>query len=417
MNVLILGSGAREHSLGWKLKEQGECRHIWIHPGNAGTRRLGFHNFSPCDSLANLVLKSREHGIDLVVIGPENLLAQGIGNAFRSEGIRVVGPDLEGSRLETSKVFAKHFMNKAGIPTSPSRVFSSLEELQSYSRDRWPWVLKLDGLAAGKGVVIAKSLEDVRSFGDAVWVKNQFGPGPHQLLAEDFIPGREVSYIGLCDGQSFIPLAAATDHKQVFDENQGPNTGGMGAISPSPHMTAELEAKINFRVISPFLTELKNSKLDFRGVLFVGLMIDEKGDPLVLEFNTRFGDPETECVLPRLQSSLLTLLIATAEKKLGEVSKPKWSPQTSVYIVACAPGYPESPKTGSLISGLDSVPSHELLFFAGVADSDGGLITDGGRVLGVGALDLTPFGARHKAYQILSKLHWPGIHYRKDIGA
>jgi phosphoribosylamine--glycine ligase len=416
MNVLILGSGAREHSLGWKLKKQGECRDIWIHPGNAGIKLAGFQDFGKLGSLSDLLLKAKDHSIDLVVIGPENLLAQGYANAFREIGIRVLGPNKDAARLETSKVFAKDFMNRAGIPTAPSQVFTSFQDLVSFSQNDWPWVLKLDGLAAGKGVIIAKSQEDVRLFGEAVWLKNLFGSGPHQVLAEDFIPGREISYIGFCDGHRFIPLASATDHKRVFDGDLGANTGGMGAISPSPYMTTELEAKIENRVIAPFLKTLKESHLDFRGILFVGLMIDDKGDPSVLEFNTRFGDPETECVLPRLQSSLLELLVAAAEGKLKEISKPSWDSKTSVYVVACSPGYPEAPRTGSPVSGLDSIRENSILFFAGVASSSSGLICDGGRVLGVGALDATPVEARKKAYQLLSQIHWPGIHFRKDIG-
>ncbi len=416
MNVLILGSGAREHSLGWKLRNQGECRNIWIHPGNAGIKREGFQDFGKVDSLSNLILKSKEHSIDLVVIGPENLLAQGYANALRDAGIRVVGPDQEAARLETSKVFAKNFMNRAGIPTASSQVFSSFQDLISFPRNHWPWVLKLDGLAAGKGVVIAESKEEVQLFGEAVWIKNLFGTGPHQILAEDFSPGREVSYIGFCDGNRFIPLASATDHKRVFDGGLGPNTGGMGAISPSPYMNAELETKLENRVIVPFLKTLKETQLDFRGILFVGLMINDKGEPSVLEFNTRFGDPETECVLPRLQSSLLALLVATAERKLEEISQPQWDSKTSVYVVACSPGYPESPRTGSPVSGLESIPRESILFFAGVASSSSGLICDGGRVLGIGAVEATPTEARKKAYQLLSHIHWPGIHYRKDIG-
>lgn len=416
MNVLILGSGAREHSLGWKLKNQGECRSIWIHPGNAGTRQQGFQDFGDVNCLRGLVSKAKDYSIDLVIIGPENLLAQGYANAFRKSGIRVVGPDEEAARLETSKVFAKNFMLKAGIPTAPSQVFSSYQDLISFPRNHWPWVLKLDGLAAGKGVIIAKSSDEVRAFGESVWLKNLFGSGPHQVLAEDFIPGLEVSYIGFCDGDRFLPLASATDHKRVFDGNQGPNTGGMGAISPSPHMTPELESKIEKRVISPFLKTLKESQLNFRGILFIGIMIDENGDPSVLEFNTRFGDPETECVLPRLEGSLLNLLIATAEGKLKEISPPQWNPKTSVYVVACAPGYPESPQKGAQITGLESITGDVFLFFAGVASKNGGLVCDGGRVLGVGSLDFSPAGARQKAYQALSRLHWTGIHFRNDIG-
>lgn len=417
MNVLILGSGAREHALGWKLQSQGECRQIWIHPGNPGMKRLGFSDLGNINSLEELVVKAKQEHVGLVIIGPEQLLEQGFGNAFREAGIPVVGPNREAAQLETSKVFSKQFLLRSKIPTAASQVFYSAEELLNYPRKTWPWVLKLDGLAAGKGVVIASSEADVHSFATAIWKKQLFGPGPHQVLAEDFISGQEVSYIGLCDGQSFVPLASATDHKRVFDGNKGPNTGGMGAISPSPHLTPLLETKIHQQVIVPFLTGLKELNLDFRGVLFVGLMIDPNGNALVLEFNTRFGDPETQCVLPRLQSSLLSLLMATALGKLITVDSPKWILETSVYVVACAEGYPESPKTGAPITGLDSLSELDLLFFGGVMEKNSKLVSGGGRVLGVGALATNAAEARRKSYEALSKIHWPGIHFRKDIGA
>ncbi|NBT58977.1 phosphoribosylamine--glycine ligase [bacterium] len=416
MNVLILGSGAREHALAWKLKEQRECHKIWLHPGNAGARLSGFSDLGACSSLDELVSAASHNSVDLVVIGPEQMLEQGFADAFRSSGILVVGPSRESARLETSKIFAKTFMLEAGIPTAPSQIFESFNELVHYENTSWPWVLKLDGLAAGKGVVIVHSKKQVQDFAEAVWVTKQFGPGPHRILAEGFISGREVSYIGFCDGEGFIPLASATDHKRVLDGNQGPNTGGMGAISPSPHLTPELESQIEKRIILPFLRQLKTTSLDFRGILFVGLMIDPQGNPSVLEFNTRFGDPETQCVLPRLQSSLLFLLRATAKKRLNTLENPKWDSNTSVYVVACSQGYPEAPKVGDLISGLDSIPKDAFLFFSGVEQTPAGLVSHGGRVLGVGALDSNPDAARKRAYHALSSIHWRGIHFRTDIG-
>lgn len=416
MNVLILGTGAREHAIGWKLKQQKECNQIWIHPGNAGIRLLGFPDLGSAHTVHDLISRAKANSIDLVVVGPEKMLEQGIADAFRKEGFLVVGPNREAARLETSKVFAKTFMLEAGIPTASFHVFGSFQELTNHKNQTWPWVLKLDGLAAGKGVVIAHSEEEVHQFAEAVWKKQQFGLGPHQVLTESFIQGREISYIGFCDGQNFIPLASATDHKRVFDGNEGANTGGMGAISPSPFLTPQIESEINKAVILPFLKQIKASALDFRGVLFVGLMINENGSPSVLEFNTRFGDPETQCVFPRLTSSLLRLLKATAEGQLNQIEAPSWDSRSSVYVVACSEGYPEAPKLGDAVSGLESLPDDALVFFSGVAKQDSHLVSNGGRVLGVGAMELSLLDARRKAYQLLSGIQWRGIHFRRDIG-
>lgn len=416
MKVLILGEGAREHSLGWKLRTQKECDQIFIHPGNSGTLLQGFSDLGSTYSLAELVEQAKKKEIGLVVIGPEVLLAQGYADAFRKAGILVVGPSQEAAQLESSKIFAKNFLVRAGIPTAQSQEFSSPDSLTSFKINQWPCVLKLDGLAAGKGVVIAENPSDVLAFVQSVWYRKDFGPGPHRVLAESFLKGKELSYIGFCDGTCFVPLASATDYKRVFDDNQGPNTGGMGAISPSPHFSKQLEVKIQNTIIFPTLRELNRLQLNYRGILFVGIMVDEEDNPFVLEFNTRFGDPETQCVLPRLKTSLLSLLLATATATLSSVSELEWDPRTSIYVVACAKGYPGTPQKGDVICGLDSISNEVPLFFSGVAKKQEQLITQGGRILGLGALESDRDSARKKAYSYLSKLNWPGIHYRTDIG-
>lgn len=416
MNVLILGEGAREHALAWKLKQQGECGQIWVHPGNAGIQLAGFPNLGDLQSLPELVAKSQKEQIQLVVVGPETLLEKGFADEFRKAGFWVVGPNKTSAQLETSKLFAKEFMVSAGIPTADYRLFQSPESLNSFTPKGWPWVLKLDGLAAGKGVTIARNSDDVKEFSKKVWEDSLFGTKSHQVVAETFLPGREISYIGFCDGETFVPLESVTDHKKLRDGDEGPNTGGMGTISPSPFFNARLGDKINKRVIVPFLHELKKSQLSFQGILFVGLMIDSSGDPYVLEFNTRFGDPETQCILPRLQTSLLDLLVATANQRLSYQPPLRWDASTSVYVVACTSGYPENPQKGDLISGLDSVPAENTLFFASVQKREGGLVTHGGRVLGIGALGADLVSARSQVYRTLQAIHWPGIHYRKDIG-
>ena len=417
MNVLILGSGAREHALAWKLKHQGECHHIWLFPGNAGTRLEGFSHFPEHLSREELVIQAHRDSIGLVVIGPESFLELGYADCFRKAGIAVVGPNREAAQLETSKIFAKHFLVEAGIPTAPFQIFESEAALlKSPHPDHTPWVLKLDGLASGKGVVITHSKKEVEAFARAVWKDHLFGTSNQRVLAEDFLPGREISYIGFCDGRSFIPLATATDHKRVFDADQGPNTGGMGAISPSPYVHAELEKTIHQRIVDPLLQNIQKRQLDFRGVLFLGLMIDEHHQPRVLEINTRMGDPETQAVLPRLTSSLLQLLQATATGDLQRIPLPEWDARHSVYVVACAQGYPQAPQLGQRITGTGQLSKEAFLFFGGVGQEQNELVTRGGRVLGVGAMAETLAAARDKAYQYLKPIHWPGIHYRFDIG-
>lgn len=417
MNVLILGSGAREHAIAWKLKQQGECHHLWLFPGNAGTRLEGFTHFPEHLSREELVNQAHQESIALVVIGPESYLELGYADVFRKAGILVVGPNREAAQLETSKIFAKHFLVEAGIPTAPFQTFESEAALlKSNPPHHFPWVLKLDGLASGKGVVIAHSQKEIEAFARAVWKDHLFGSGNQRVLAEDFLPGKEISYIGFCDGRSFIPLASATDHKRIFDADQGPNTGGMGAISPSPHVYDALEKTIHQRIVHPLLQHLQKRNLDFRGVLFLGLMVDEHHQPRVLEINTRMGDPETQAVLPRLTSSLLQLLQATATGDLQRISPPKWDPRHSVYIVACAQGYPQAPQLDQSITGTGEISKEAFLFFGGVGQEQNKLVTRGGRVLGIGAMAETLATARDRAYQYLKPIYWPGIHYRSDIG-
>lgn len=416
MNVLILGSGAREHAIGWLLRKQNECAEIFIHPGNSGTLVSGFNSFPKERSVTQILEQASLNKIQLVVIGPETFLAQGYADTFRKAGFLVVGPDQVAAKLESSKVFAKEFMQKAGIPTAPSHVFSSSEALKSFSNSHWPWVLKLDGLAAGKGVLVAQTEADVNRFCDKVWNQESFGSGPHQVLCEQFIRGQEISYIGFCDGRSFVPLESATDYKRLCDDNQGPNTGGMGAVSPSPFLNTQLESRIHQDIIKPLLSQMQKMEMNFRGILFIGLMIDSSGAPWVLEFNTRFGDPETQCVLPKLKSSFLSLLLATAKGELHLLENPVWDSRVSLFVVATTPGYPEYPELGGQIQGLERLSPNTQVFFAGLTKKGTQYFTQGGRVLGLGSLAHSASEARKTVYDQMALLHWPGIHYRKDIG-
>lgn len=414
MRVLVLGSGGREHALAWKIKQSAGCQQVFLHPGNAGTRAAGIESLPETSGIDSVIEQAKKYGIHLIVIGPEALLAQGYGDKLRAAGFLVVGPDQFAAQLETSKIFSKEFMARAKIPTAPFRILNSEAEVRAVHS--FPIVLKLDGLAAGKGVVIAETARDVERFADRIWKDQEFGPGTHRVLAESVLRGREVSLIGLCDGQDFIPLSSATDYKRIGDGHQGPNTGGMGAVSPSPFLTEPLLLRIRREVVDPVLQQFQKEKIAFRGVLFIGLMIDDQEAPHVLEFNTRFGDPETQAILLRLESDFVHLLQSTAAGKLSELEPVQWSPDRSLYVVAAAEGYPATPRTGDIIKLPQPVPAGVTLFFSGVAEKEGHLVTQGGRVLGLGTKQSTVDDCRKAIYGALEQVHWHGMQFRKDIG-
>jgi len=411
MKILVLGSGGREHALAWKIAQSPRCDVVFIHPGNAGHRLKGFKNLPSTPNAPRAIADTaKKIGISLIVIGPEALLAQGYADFFRQEGFQVVGPNQNAAQVETSKVFAKQFMERAGIPTASYFVVNHASELIHQLSENlvWPVVLKLDGLAAGKGVTIAKNVQDVRTFA------KQFST--ERVIIERFISGKELSYIGLCDGKHFIPLSSATDYKRIGDGNSGPNTGGMGSISPSPYFSVALETKIRTQIAQKLLSQFQKEQMDYRGALYIGIIVDDKGEPFVLEFNARFGDPETQAILLRLKSDFVELLKHTAEGSLEECLPLQWEQQPSVYVVGAAKGYPESPVTGASISGVNAIDSTAQLFYSGVEEREGNLVTSGGRVLGIGAMGADFNQAREKAYRNIRKIHWDGIKVRSDIG-
>ncbi|MEZ4749882.1 MAG: phosphoribosylamine--glycine ligase [Bdellovibrionota bacterium] len=420
MNILVLGSGGREHALAWKIAQSPEAEKVFLHPGNAGTQSSGFPALPGIEvsDLDGLVRAAQAHQVELVVVGPEALLAQGYADAFRRAGLLVVGPSKEAALLESSKIFAKQFMQRAGIPTASFQIVDSPESLEAFAhgRDVWPVVLKVDGLAAGKGVVIAQNPEDVLHFSQRVYIEKEFGKDPQRILIEEFLEGREVSYIGLCDSNNFVPLPTATDYKRVGDGNIGPNTGGMGCVSPSPFLTPQVETRITKNVIGKLLAQLEAEKMEFRGALFIGVMLDDKGTPNVLEFNVRFGDPETQATLPRLKSDFLQLLISTAKGELSHCARPDVEESTSIYVVAAAEGYPGPTAQGDSIEKSSEFDKGVTLFYSGVAKNGRGLVTKGGRVLGVGCLETDLDKARDRIYSNLSRIHWRGMHFRHDIG-
>lgn len=415
MLSLVLGSGGREHAIAWKLAQDLGTDKVFLHPGNAGTASSGLKTLGDVDwkDTRAVGAKAKSLGISLIVIGPETLLAEGCADQLRELGFLVVGPGKSAARLETSKVFSKEFMARADIPTAPFTVVDSKTAMEE-ALTAFPIVLKLDGLASGKGVVVAMNREEATAFADRVWGTNEFGPGPHRMVVEGFLPGVEVSYLGFCDGKRFVPLATATDYKRVGDGNRGANTGGMGAVSPSPYFTDELKQKIDSRILKPMFRQLQNENLDYRGILYVGLMVDENGDPGVLEFNTRFGDPETQAILMRFDKHFVELLSATARGNLAGAPAPVWTEKTSVYVVGAAEGYPGPVKSGDPIEG--TAPAGVQVFYSGVASKHGALVTNGGRVLGVGALGRDAEEARRLAYGALERVRWRGQHFRKDIG-
>jgi phosphoribosylamine---glycine ligase len=417
MLTLVLGTGGREHAIAWKLARDLGPANVFLHPGNAGTESTGLRTLGSVDwkDSAAVASRAKELGISLIVIGPEVLLADGFADRLRELGFLVVGPGRAAAQLESSKVFAKEFMKRAEIPTAPFEIVESAAALEK-ALTTFPIVLKLDGLAAGKGVVVAMSREEALDFSRRIWSANEFGTGPHKVVLEGFLPGVEVSYLGFCDGKRFVPLATATDYKRVGDGNTGGNTGGMGAISPSPYFTDALQSRVNERILKPLFRQLTREGLDYRGILYVGLMVGPDGEPRVLEFNTRFGDPETQAILMRFDRNFVELLMATARGNLAGAPAPVWSPKTSVYVVAAAEGYPGKVKDGDAIEGAEAVGGDAQVFFSGVARKDSRLTTAGGRVLGVGALGKDGEEARRLAYGALERVRFRGMHYRRDIG-
>lgn len=437
LRVAVLGSGGREHALAWKIAQSPLCREVVAIPGNGGMAASGIR----CEAAPGAGVEAvgellRSLKTDLVVIGPDDLLAEGYGDALTAQGFTVFGPSRKASRIEWSKAFAKGIMEKAGVPTARSVQWSSHDEalagLGKAAADfgGYPLVLKYDGLALGKGVLVATDEDEAKAFLSEVYEQKKFrssGKGDAVVLCEEFLPGHEVSVFALCDGKDAVILDAACDHKRLLDGNRGPNTGGMGAYSPVPWFPATELRSLRERVFLPVLSSLAEAGSPFRGLLYAGLMVS-RGEPRVLEFNARFGDPETQALLPRLESDLLPLLWACA---VGELEKGldqaplHWRPQSCVTVVAASEGYPESPKTGRLIRGLEQVgvPSDASalptpqVFYAGV--KEGGekvLTTSGGRVLALSALADSLILAHGAAYDSLGLIRFEGMQHRLDVG-
>ena len=417
MKVLVIGSGGREHALVWKLSQSPMVDKIFCTPGNAGISEIAECLDIKTDDIAALVNFAKYEGIDLTVVGPEAPLTAGIVDAFVKEDRRIFGPDKLGAQLEGSKVFAKEFMLKYGIPTAEYKTFTSYLHAKEYIQLKGaPIVIKADGLAAGKGVFVAVSVEESIDALKLIIKERAFGSAGDKVIVEQCLKGEETSFMVLTDGKTFIPLATSQDHKTVFDNDKGPNTGGMGAYSPAPIITASLEADIMKNIIKPVIKGLTKERINYRGIIYAGLMICD-GKPYVLEFNCRFGDPEAQPVLMRLDSDLFDALKATSEGKLKDI-KLSWKNDASVCVVLTSKGYPGSYEKGKVIKGLDSLKNRDdlMVFHAGTSVDDKGFVTSGGRVLGVTALGKDIRSAKENAYQAIKKIHFDGMHYRKDIG-
>jgi phosphoribosylamine--glycine ligase len=416
MNILVIGGGGREHALVWKLRQSPRVTRIFCAPGNAGIGQIATCVPIPVTDHAALVKLAQDKRVNLTVVGPDDALAAGLVDTFESNGLRIFGPTKAGAQLESSKVFAKDFMERHGIPTARSGSFSDSSEAQRFAQKMsYPIVVKADGLALGKGVIIAENNWQAALAVHEIMDARKFGDAGRRAVIEEFLVGEECSIHALVDGSSYLLFPGAQDHKRALDGDLGSNTGGMGTFSPPAKLlTPEMETRIRREILDPFLAGLAKDGIHYRGMLFPGLMIGADG-PKVLEFNCRFGDPETQVLLPRLEGDLLDLLEATIDGRLAQ-TEVRWSPQSAVCVVMASGGYPGSYTKGKVIEGLEAAGALATVFHAGTKLDDGGrFITAGGRVLGVTALadDLT--STRTRAYEAVGMIHFEDAHFRRDI--
>ena len=419
MKVLVIGSGGREHALAWKLAQSPRVSEVIVAPGNAGTVteprcRNAAVKVGDLDGLLQL---ARDENVALTVVGPEVPLVAGIVDRFRAAGLRIFGPTAAAAQLEGSKAFAKAFLARHGIPTAYYAVHTEVDAALAYVREKGaPIVIKADGLAAGKGVVVAMTLDEAEAAVRDMLSGNAFGDAGARVVIEEFLEGEEASFICMVDGATALPMATSQDHKRVGDGDTGPNTGGMGAYSPAPVVTPEVHARIMREVVEPTVAGMAADGMPFTGFLYAGLMIDASGTPKVIEFNVRFGDPETQPIMLRLQSDLVDLVEAAIDGRLATTTA-QWNPRPSVGVVMAASPYPATPVTGDVIEGLGNVPDVAKVFHAGTALDDAGrVVSAGGRVLCVTALGDTVREAQRNAYAGVAAIHWTNAFHRSDIG-
>jgi phosphoribosylamine--glycine ligase len=420
MKVLVIGGGGREHALAWKIAQSPRVQKVYVAPGNGGTARDPRLDNVALTELGALADFAQGEKIGLTVVGPEAPLAAGVVDLFRERGLRIFGPTRAAAQLESSKAFAKEFMRRHRIPTADHATFDDAAEAHAFvQRQGAPIVIKADGLAAGKGVVVATTLEQAHEAIDWMLVDNRLGvahnAGGARVVIEQFLEGEEASFIVMCDGKNVLPLATSQDHKRLLDGDAGPNTGGMGAYSPAPVVTPNVHARVMHEIILPTVAGMARDGMPFTGFLYAGLMIDAKGQPRTVEFNARLGDPETQPILMRLKSDLLDALLQAADGRLDQVEL-QWDRRVALGVVVAAAGYPMSPRKGDAITGLPAPAEDLMVFHAGTAEQGGQLLTSGGRVLCVTALGEKVKAAQQRAYEALRGIHIDGALYRSDIG-
>lgn len=418
MNVLVIGSGGREHALAWKAAQSSKISKVYVAPGNAGTateHKLENVNISVGDIPA-LVDFAKTQNIALTIVGPEQPLVDGVVDAFQAQGLMIFGPSAKAAQLEGSKAFTKDFLARNDIPTGYYQNFTEIEPALAYVREQGaPIVVKADGLAAGKGVIVALTVEEAEAAVKDMLAGNAFGDAGHRVVIEEFLDGEEASFIVMVDGKNVLPFATSQDHKRAYNNDEGPNTGGMGAYSPAPVVTDEIHQRIMNEVIYPTVEGMANEGAPYTGFLYAGLMIAADGTPKVIEYNCRFGDPETQPIMMRLNSDLVELCMLACNGKLDEATI-DFDPRAAVGVVLAAAGYPGNYPKGDVIQGLDvNTLTDRKTFHAGTAEKDGNIVTAGGRVLCATALGENVTSAQQAAYQLLEQITWQGVEYRTDI--
>lgn len=416
MKVLVVGSGGREHALCWKIAQRPDTE-VYVAPGNIGMVDVATLVNIKVDDIAGLVDFAKAEEIDLTVVGPELPLTLGIVDAFQDAGLACFGPNKAAAKLEGSKAFSKELMKKYGIPTAAFDTFTDVEKAKAFVDEIGvPCVVKADGLAAGKGVIICMTREEADKAIEDMLTDHAFGDASATIVIEEYMVGPEVSVLAFADGKTVLPMVSAQDHKRIFDGDKGPNTGGMGAYSPAPVYTEALSAEVNKTIIEPTIAAMAAEGTPFTGILYTGLMLTEKG-PRVLEYNVRFGDPETQPIMVRMKSDIVELFQACVDGKLDEATL-EWHDEAAVCVIMASGGYPASSEKGVPIHGLDDIAAEEaIVFHSGTAEKDGEIVTNGGRVLGVTAKDATIKGAIDKAYAAVEKINFDHMQFRRDIGA
>lgn len=422
MKILVIGGGGREHALAWKLAQSPKATKVFVAPGNGGTALAGgkLQNL-PITDVVQLREWAQAEGVALAVVGPEAPLAGGVVDEFRAHGLKVFGPSKAAAQLESSKAFSKAFMRRHGIPTADYDTFTDPAAAHDFvDRLGAPIVIKADGLAAGKGVVVAMTLQEAHDAVDFMLVDNKYGvqhnEGGARVVIEEFLSGEEASFIVLCDGKNVVAMATSQDHKRLKDNDEGPNTGGMGAYSPAPVVTADVHARAMREIILPTIRGMEKDGVPFTGFLYAGLMIDGNGHPKTLEFNTRMGDPETQPIMMRLKSDLVDVMLAAVDGKLEHVEL-EWDRRTALGVVMAAAGYPEDPRKGDAITGLPAEEDDAVVFHAGTQLNEAGVpVTTGGRVLCVTVLADSVRQAQQRVYDVTRGIHFDGMQYRRDIG-